>query len=83
MPGRLDRPSPQFRRRRRRRQLTRAGERLRLSQPTISLQVKRLERSLGHRLLERNPHGVRLTRGETLLAYAAASWPCRRKHWRA
>ena len=51
--------------------LTRAGERLRLSQPTISLQVKRLERSLGHRLLERNPHGVRLTlEGETLLAYA-------------
>lgn len=51
--------------------LTRAGERLRLSQPTISLQVKRLEQALGCRLLERSPRSLSLTaRGETLLGYA-------------
>lgn len=51
--------------------LTRAGERLRLSQPTISLQVQRLERALGCRLLERSPHRLSLTaEGETLLGYA-------------
>lgn len=51
--------------------LTRAGERLRLSQPTISLQVKRLEESLGCRLLDRSPRGLRLTpKGEILLGYA-------------
>ena len=51
--------------------LTRAGERLRLSQPTISLQVKRLEDSLGCRLLDRTPRSLRLTAaGETLLAFA-------------
>ncbi len=50
--------------------LTRAGERLRLSQPTVSLQLKRLEESLGTRLLERTPRSLRLTgEGETLLAY--------------
>ncbi len=51
--------------------LTRAGERLRLAQPTVSLQVKRLEQALGHRLLDRSPHGLRLTaEGEMLLGYA-------------
>ncbi len=51
--------------------LTRAGERLRLAQPTISLQVKRLEQALGQRLLERSPHHLHLTAaGETLLGYA-------------
>ena len=51
--------------------LTRAGERLRLSQPTISLQVKRLEQALGCRVLERSPHSLRLTaQGETLIGYA-------------
>ena len=51
--------------------LTRAGERLRLAQPTISLQIKRLEQALGHRLLDRSAHGLRLTApGETLLGYA-------------
>ena len=51
--------------------LSRAGERLRLAQPTISLQVKRLEQALGHRLLDRSPHGLRLTAaGETLMGYA-------------
>ncbi|MBX3499386.1 MAG: LysR family transcriptional regulator [Alphaproteobacteria bacterium] len=50
--------------------LTRAGERLRLSQPTISLQIKRLEEALGCRLIERSPRSFRLTGdGETLLGY--------------
>lgn len=50
--------------------LTRAAERLRLSQPTISLQLKRLEDSLGVVLVERSPRRFALTaEGETLLAY--------------
>jgi DNA-binding transcriptional LysR family regulator len=50
--------------------LTRAAERLHLSQPTISLQLKRLEQSLGRRLIDRNPRNFRLTdAGETLLGY--------------
>lgn len=49
---------------------TRAAERLRLSQPTISLQLKRLEEALGCRLIERSPRSFRLTaEGETLLGY--------------
>ncbi len=51
--------------------LTRAGERLLLSQPTMSLQLKRLEDGLGRRLLERSARGVSLTAdGEVLLSYA-------------
>ena len=51
--------------------LTRAGERLLISQPTVSLQLKRLEDGLGRRLLERSAKGVQLTAdGETLLSYA-------------
>jgi DNA-binding transcriptional LysR family regulator len=51
--------------------LTRAGERLRLSQPTVSLQMKRLEEQLGCPLMERTPRSLRLTaEGETLLSYA-------------
>eukprot|EP01037_Dinobryon_pediforme_P012881 gene12881-12980_t len=51
--------------------LTRAGTRLRLSQPAISLQMKRLEDSLGCRLLNRTPRSLALTGdGEMLLAYA-------------
>ncbi len=50
--------------------LTRAGERLRLSQPTVSLQLKRLEALLGCRLMDRTPRHMRLTgEGETLLGY--------------
>ncbi|WP_427023933.1 LysR substrate-binding domain-containing protein [Aureimonas ureilytica] len=50
--------------------LTRAAERLHLSQPTISLQLKRLETTLGCRLIERSPRSFRLTgEGETLLGY--------------
>jgi DNA-binding transcriptional LysR family regulator len=51
--------------------LTRAGERLLLSQPTVSLQLKRLEDGLGRRLMERSARGVALTAdGEMLLSYA-------------
>lgn len=50
--------------------LTRAAERLRLSQPTISLQLKRLEDALGCRLVERSPRSFKLTgEGEMLLGY--------------
>jgi DNA-binding transcriptional LysR family regulator len=51
--------------------LTRAGERLLISQPTVSLQLKRLEDGLGRRLMERSARGIALTAdGETLLSYA-------------
>src|SRR5829696_9515518 len=51
--------------------LTRAGERLLLSQPTVSLQIKRLEDQLGCSLMERTPRSLSLTsEGETLLSYA-------------
>lgn len=50
--------------------LTRAAERLRLSQPTVSLQLKRLEDLLGCRLVDRSPRRFQLTgEGETLLGY--------------
>ncbi|MCA8906468.1 MAG: LysR family transcriptional regulator [Rhodospirillaceae bacterium] len=50
---------------------TRAGERLRRTQSTISLQLKRLESQLGQRLLTRSPRGIAVTTdGEVLLAYA-------------
>lgn len=38
-----------------------ASRELRLAQPTLSLQLKQLERSLGCLLLERGPRGVKLT----------------------
>lgn len=50
---------------------TRAAEKLLRQQSTISLQVKRLEESLGHRLLDRSPRAVSLTpEGEAVLGYA-------------
>lgn len=50
---------------------SRAGERLLRNQSTISLQIKRLEETLGQRLMERNAKSVRLTpQGETFLADA-------------
>ncbi|MGN6606111.1 MAG: LysR family transcriptional regulator [Jatrophihabitans sp.] len=48
----------------------RAGERLRLAQPSISQQVARLERQLGLRLFVRTPRGVTLTvAGERLVQH--------------
>src|SRR3954449_3905396 len=40
---------------------TRAAERLLVAQPSLSQQIKSLERELGGELLERLPNGVRLT----------------------
>jgi DNA-binding transcriptional LysR family regulator len=53
---------------------TRAAERLFVSQPALSHQVKALERSVGGELLEREPTGVQLTpMGRALLPHALAS----------
>ena len=50
---------------------SRAAERLRLAQPTVSIQVRRLEESVGYPLLERRTTSAVLTKaGETMLAYA-------------
>ncbi|WP_433802056.1 LysR family transcriptional regulator [Actinomycetospora sp. CA-084318] len=40
---------------------TRAADRLRLAQPGVSAQVRKLERELGHELLDRSGHRVRPT----------------------
>src|SRR3954471_20047923 len=51
--------------------VTRAAERVMVSQPAVSKQVKELERSLGTRLIERHGRGVRLTEaGRVLAEYA-------------
>lgn len=50
---------------------TRAAEELRVSQPTLSQQVKQLERAVGTQLLDRTGRSVRLTdAGETYAHYA-------------
>lgn len=56
---------------------TRAAEKMMRQQSTVSLQIKRLEDSLGHRLLERSPRAVSLTpEGEAVLAYAQRILDC-------
>ncbi len=51
--------------------VNRAAERLLVSQPAVSRQVRALEDALGVALLERHPRGVRLTHaGEILADYA-------------
>jgi DNA-binding transcriptional LysR family regulator len=53
---------------------SRAAERLRVAQPSVSQQIKRLEQELGGPLLERLPTGVRLTAaGRAFLSEARAS----------
>ncbi|MEN3358810.1 MAG: hypothetical protein V7637_2792 [Mycobacteriales bacterium] len=53
---------------------TRAAERLRIAQPAISQQIRRLEAELGERLLYRDRRTVALTpAGEALLPYARAA----------
>jgi DNA-binding transcriptional LysR family regulator len=42
-------------------QLTRAADRLHLSQPAVSAQIKALEEELGQRLFDRTPSGMELT----------------------
>ena len=50
---------------------TRAAERLYVSQPALSKQIRLLERNLGSKLFVRDKHEVRLTRaGEALLPHA-------------
>ena len=50
---------------------TRAAERLHLTQPAITVQVRRLEESVGKALFERNSQFARLTKdGEVMLGYA-------------
>jgi LysR family transcriptional activator of nhaA len=51
--------------------LTRAAERLNLSAPALSIQLKQLEESLGHLLFERGRGGLKLTEaGRVALDYA-------------
>jgi DNA-binding transcriptional LysR family regulator len=53
---------------------TRAAERLFVTQPALSHQVKALERSVGGELLERLPHSVHLTpMGRAFLPHATAA----------
>src|SRR5437763_8919642 len=53
---------------------TRAAERLHVAQPGVSAQVRRLERELGHELLDRSGRSVRLTEvGAAVLPYARAA----------
>ncbi|MFJ9776365.1 LysR family transcriptional regulator [Kitasatospora sp. NPDC101157] len=53
---------------------TRAAELLHLSQPGVSTQIRRLERELGHQLLDRSGRSVRLTTvGEAVLPHARAA----------
>ena len=50
---------------------SRAAEKLGYSQPTISVQIRQLEETLGVKLFDRIGHAVRLTaKGQDLLQYA-------------
>jgi DNA-binding transcriptional LysR family regulator len=52
--------------------ISRGADRLMISQPAVSKQLSQFERSLGVRLLDRIPRGVRLTEaGRVLSEYAA------------
>jgi DNA-binding transcriptional LysR family regulator len=56
------------------RNFTRAAEKLLVSQPGVSAQIRRLERELGQELLDRSGRSVRLTEvGEAVLPHARAA----------
>ena len=58
----------------RERNFTRAAEKLLVSQPGVSAQIRRLERELGQELLDRSGRSVRLTDvGQAVLPYAQAA----------
>ena len=49
--------------------LAKAARRLRVTQPTISAQIRNLEQFVGHRLFDRSGRGMRLTsKGEYVAA---------------
>ena len=51
--------------------VSRAGERLGYSQPTVSVQIRQLEQELGTVLFDRVGHTIRLTEnGQKVLGYA-------------
>jgi LysR family transcriptional regulator, transcriptional activator of nhaA len=55
----------------RERSVTRAAEKLNVSQPTVSAQIRELEETLGDRLLDRSGRGFSLTKtGRTVYRYA-------------
>ncbi len=55
------------------RSVTRAAARLRIAQPGVSAQIRKLERELGHALLDRSGHHVELTAAGAEVADAARS----------
>ena len=61
---------------------TRAAERLFVSQPALSKQIRSLERQLGAELFVRDRHGVTLTpAGAVLLPYARDVLGAAGHHW--
>src|SRR5882757_10408081 len=53
---------------------TRAAERVHVAQPGVSAQIRRLERELGHELLDRSGRTVRVTEvGRSVLPHARAA----------
>src|SRR5262245_41812447 len=63
---------------------TRAAQRLSVSQPALSHQIRALERTVGHPLLERLPDAVRLTpMGRAYLPYAVAALHSAEEAWHA
>lgn len=65
------------------RSFTRAAQRLSVSQPALSHQIRALERAVGHPLLERLPDAVRLTpMGRAYLPHAIAARHSAEEAWR-
>ncbi|MER5785849.1 LysR family transcriptional regulator [Streptomyces mobaraensis] len=60
--------------------LTRAAQRLHVTEPTVSQQLRTLERAVGTALVERRPEGVRpTTAGAAFLPYARTTLRCARE----